>query len=558
MRYFTMFCSLILLTVVDNTSLVKACGGGAPFFVQEFDDRDLIVHATVLDVDDRGYNAILQVDRYFKGDGGEYLAVMRYPPALEVVATIREYDTSCTYSGGGRKWITGNEGYFALSDRGNGTYVDIFSRYRGAPHFFVQDGLVEFYSYDVYTDVEPQLHALPTDEFESMLQEYGDRNETVEPEQNAYPLMRFLNITTESGQQYLLNPDRSLTLLNPETTPLTISNDGSHIVFRLDDNQLGFQYLSLIMKSQEPRGGGWLIPQNGRSALFSPDSNFVAILEEDWLTIFMFDNYEDGGYGQRMTMQEVANTDVAWPTDDSEPTIAWSADSTAIAFQDERGIWLWDIFEDSEPQLVVAYDDEITLLDLSDSGRYLRYDLSDTWFLLDVQDGEIFENAIATPDERTLIYFRSDYPEGPSDINRRGGRECRTPLLRSCPIYISWSQPFDFFWYKHNQIALFGCGEDTCAVVSYHWQLSTGGAGSRSRLNIAIPIVSAFDYDITYDQPVVAINDFTLEFGFYPSYERDEPSDPPPDIDMVDLSDQLDSPIIELEWGQPIFYRLNQ
>lgn len=546
---------------------VYACGGGAPFFIQDLEGMDIIVHATVLDVDDRGYSAIIQVDNYFKGSGANYLAVVRHPVALEVVSGIRGYDTSCLYSGGGQEWVNGSSGYFALSSNGDGTYTDSIGLYRGMPHFISSDGQIEYYSSDFTTNVGWQLNTVSVAEFEALLLEIGSRSEMHPPTFVAYPLMRFLYLTTESGLRYRLNPDRSLTELDPEVDPLAISNDGSHVVFQLDEGNLGFQYLSLTKKPlfEDIRfDGGWLIPQDGYSALFSPDSNFVAVQEETQLVIYMFDNYERGGYGQRMRMQAVGTAEILRTSRDNVLPVMWSEDSTTIAYQDQRGIWLWDIFEDAEPYLALSGNGEHTLIGISQTGRYIRYDNAETWGLLDIQSGEIHINAIAAPDERNLIYIQSEFPAGTPDINRWDNRLCQIPLALTCPIYISFAMNADgvwpdIFWYKNDQIALLGCREENCYVASYPWRLSIGNTNNhRSQLNTPLPLMTAFAYDLTYDQPVVAVEGYVLEFGFYPSYERDEPSDLPVDIDLVDLRDVLDSPIVKLEWGQPIFYYHSQ
>ena len=317
MRKIIIFCLLVLLSFI-NFTLTHACGGGGHFTIQGLEDRDVIVHATVLEADERGFNAILQVHHYLKGHGGEYLTIMRYPPALEFVASVRDYNTACLYSGGGQEWVVGSTGYFALLSNDNGTFTDNRSLGTSSPHFFVEDGVVNYYSFDIYKDMTPQALSLPPEEFEALLLEYGNRDNPVTPKANDYPLMRFLNITTQSGKRYRLNPDYSLSPLPLETSPLAISNDGSHVVFRLDNNRLGFQYLSLVMKPEERSDSGWLIPQAGNSALFSPDSNFVAVSEDTRLTIYMFDNYVYAGYGQRMGMQVVASQDVRWFTNNAQ------------------------------------------------------------------------------------------------------------------------------------------------------------------------------------------------------------------------------------------------
>jgi hypothetical protein len=555
--------SIATLMLLVQISSVSACGGGAPFFIQWLDERDTIVHATVLEVDDRGYNAILQIDEYFKENGGKYLAVVRWPAALETVSNVRGYDTSCLYDGGGEKWIAGSEGYFALSSNHNGTFTDFADSGIGAPHFFVQDGRVEFHSFDASTDVEAQILTLPANEFENLLLSYGKRASPVEPDINSvYPLMHFLNIITESGSHYQLNPDRSVIQLNEATVPIAVSEDGSHVAFKMDDNRVGFQYLALERKPEKAEvrfDGGWLIPQLGQSVMFSPDSNFAAVWDDRHLAIYMFDNYEHGGYGQEMNMQAVATSDFS--NLGRQPIVVWSADSTSIAFEDQRGIWLWNIFEKAEPELVVKSDvkRDMPLTDISASGRYIRYVSANIWTLLDTQTGEQFDNAIATPDESNLIFIQTEYPETTPDINRKGDRDCHVPLAESCPIYIEQSNIVKEFWYKNDQIAILSCFEDRCYVGSYSWQLAiSSDYNYEHRLDFQIPLVHAFAYDLWNDKPAVAIDEYTLEFGLYPNWQRDEPSDPALHIDSVDLSAILDSPIVDLNWGQPIFYERNQ
>lgn len=562
MRLASAVCLIVTFAILQF-SPASACGGGSPFLIDALYDVDIIVEATALDVDERGYSAILHVSRYFKGQAGEYLTVMRFPPTLETAAAVRDYSTGCLYSGNGREWANGDSGYFGLRSNGDGTYSDTASG--NVAHFIPSDDRIEFYDFDPQTDSQWHSETLPIAEFENLLLEYGETESTLQPISNPYPLMRFLNITTESGQRYQLNPDRSITPLDPETSPIAISNDGSHVAFRIDDERIGFQYLWLERMpffEDITNDGGWLIPQPGQSVQFSPDSNFVAVKNDAEITIYMFDNYENGGYGQRMTMQTVAQTDISQPLE--ETPIVWSADSTTFAYQDGDGIWIWDIFEDGEPVLAITnvLDDSI-LLDISVSGRYVRYGQSDVWELLDTQSNVSYHNAIATPDESNLIYIQPEFPEGTPDVDRRDNRQCEAPLSQNCPIYISFPLNLDgtgpdIFWYKYDQIALLGCGEDRCYVSSYPWRLAIGNSYNLEiQLTDPLLLVDAFDYDLIYDQPVVSVAGSILEFGFYPSYEREEPSDPVPNLDQLDLSNMLDSPIVDLEWGLPIFYDHN-
>jgi hypothetical protein len=95
-------------------------------------------------------------------------------------------------------------------------------------------------------------------------------------------------------------------------------------------------------------------------------------------------------------------------------------------------------------------------------------------------------------------------------------------------------------------------------VESFSWQLAISSDTSLDgRILANLPRVSALAYDPWYDRHVLAVEGgYTLEFEIYPLWNRDEPSDPPLDIDSLDLSDQLDSPITELKWGLPLFYEV--
>jgi len=76
-------------------SSVMACsyGGGEPSGIKWNLRHELVVAAEVVDVDDVGIGTILKVHRYFKGAGGEYLAIMPYPPSLQIAGRLRWYHT---------------------------------------------------------------------------------------------------------------------------------------------------------------------------------------------------------------------------------------------------------------------------------------------------------------------------------------------------------------------------------------------------------------------------------------------------------------------------------
>ncbi|MCY4063185.1 MAG: hypothetical protein OXG53_12505 [Chloroflexi bacterium] len=526
--------------------------------------NDLVVAATVQEYDDVGIGTILKVDQYFKGAGGEYLVLMRYPPALQYAGHIRKYDTGCLYAARSEdRWQKKYFGYAALSENGNGTYS--VNRI-----FFPVDGTIEFYS-----ENEGETGAevtLPVHDFEQLLLNLSGESEASVPKSSPYPLMRFLNITTESGERYRLNPDRSVTWLDEAKYPVAISNDGSHVMFRLDDGELGFQYLAQLKKpfdptrhamgSAAPVGGsalsdgyldsyGWLHPVRGLYGEFSPNSNFVAVQEEKRLVVYLFYSADkDGavvGFGHQLAIREIASHTAIWRTTDSEQPMLWSADSRAIAFEDARGIRIWRITEQADPQLVVQPEDGKELLDYSASGRYLRFGNKASWTLLDVQTGKSWNDTLITPDESRLIHFLS---EGAEDYAEQLQRliQCRYPRL--CPLILLQSMhtgfptvelPQDFLWHHPDYLGL--VYRD--GIVSIHWSYSLEDTYCEWFCRLELSSIEATAFDAHHQQTAIAFEQSKIAISIR-SPERD--------FYKIDLSEYLDSPIVDLEWGQPIFY----
>ncbi len=559
--FLSLFCAVCLMPLPN----ISACVSGEYEFLQSIEEitrYDLIVSATVHDIDDAGIGEILRVDRYFKGSGGEFLASMPVPPALQVATHIRSYDTGCLYDGrAGNSRQIHDFGYLGVWANADGTYgVGVI--------YSPKDGLVEFYSEDTgFTE-------LTVREFERLLLKYSGQTEATAPLSKPYPLMRFLNITTESGERYRLNPDRSVTWLDPSTRPLAISNDGSHVAFRLDDEMLGFQYLATSKKplapwlqdeetgatdEETPRNTakglaryGWMHTVPGLYAQFSPNSDFAAVQDKTRLAVYLLSSVigEDVfvGYGHRMVVREVASFNVTWRDFLERQPLVWSANSVAIAFQDSQGIWLWYFLENAEPQLVVATQEGQELIDISATGRYLRYGRPAEWMLLDVLTTATWKDSLISPDESRLVHFLSD---GPEDLDQRNRlRNCSLPLM-SCPLVVvqsphtgvgSEKPPQKVFWHERDLLGLVYRN----GIQSIRWSYALEDVFCAFRLchGVDTPEISAFDYDSRYRRPAFAFEETRIGFGLR---EKDNY------YDSVDLSEYLDSPIVDLEWGQPIF-----
>ena len=602
MRKFLLL-SLIFASLLTSLPEASACGG---FEITGFEHvvefSDVVVSGRVDYVDDLGKNFILNADRYYKGSGGAYIPVVSTRPSSFYGDAVRNYSNGCYNVRPTFEFREGDYGYFALVEGSAATYgywfesvwipgEEFYERIDAAPFGYESrpENNIAFISYrQSELGVESPLS---TEEFELLLLKLSGRTQEVEPQGLSYPLMRFLNIRTESGERYRLNPNYSVTHLDPAKSPIAISNDGSHVLFRLDSDELAVQYMARVKKAIHPcaycvgigslrvGGGsalstgdystdGWLHPFKGWFARFSPDSNFIAVQESDRLVIYMLNNWhiEQYGYGQEMSLEIVAGQTVWWHPRyeeswnrylvEREP-LEWSADSTTLAYQDDRGIWHWDLFEETHPQLVLPTDHSSTLLDISLTGRYVRYEHDESWSLLDVISGESYERAIAAPDERNRIFVRPAFPDdtmtvaaGRESYTRDTYRRCQAPLS-NCPIHVTFPDlPFRTFEYQPGWMGLVSHAN----VKIFPWQL----AMEEGRLYVATQHeeqINAFDYDDRNNIPAIGFDDYWISFRFHDKFSRMRPDYRR--YSAVNLETELDSPIIELEWGQPVFYEMH-
>lgn len=544
------FLALLIFSFVPAP--VQACSGGANMPMSELADYDVIVYATVLESDERGYSAIMLVDRYIKGNGPQFLPIMRWRPALEITSAVRGYTTDCLYNGGGAEWVVGQQGFFALKYNDDGTYTDGTSGYYGAPFHSNEEDGISYYEWDTPTNTFIEYN-VSDEEFEQiLLQQFSTYDESIPPsEEVPYPLKRWLTVTTESGSKYHVNPDRSVTPIDVSTAPIAISHDGSHVVFR-QGNELIVQHYELILHPDGEYFSTWFAHTlTGNDLLFSPNSSLIAIWDEQALHVYMFDNFEYVGYGQALGIQLIGEKKLNL-TGSGALQVAWSQNSAVLAFADDSGIWRWPLFTAAEPELIVP-DVIVPILELSLTGRYVRYGDMNEWLLLDTQLGDVMSNALSTPDEQNFVLFPSETDnEMASDLIR----ECHAPLQDSCPIEFPNARPIDFlFWYQNEEIAVVTCRSEyeDCYVRTWRWDVTKILSPYRGgQLWFIMPTVNDLGYDPIYDRPAMAVNDYIIGLSFYFA------SNPNGNWEFrgeyVDLTGIIDSPIVDVEWGQPLFY----
>jgi hypothetical protein len=546
------FLPILLFVFGMGTSTVFACSGRSHYYLDKVADSEIVVLGRVVEVDDRDYSAILQVERYLKGRGSTYLALVRHPVALEVISRVRGYDTGCTYNGNGDPILAGSYGYFSLISNGDGTFSDDNSI--GGQFLIGADGTVS------YTNLDHEEFNLPATDFEEVLRQYlGDDSEDFYPEleNSRFPLMRSLMIRTEAGSLYRLNVDYSLTLI-PETYPIAISPDGSHLAYRRTNHTFDFTYhYRFADHALNFDAFGYYCPNcesqinleiEGEAVAFSPNS-MAAVWDSQNLSIYLFNNLDMGMYGLIMGVTNLAQINFTDNQASSERILRWSSNSSTIAYQDNKGIWLWNLNNMSEPQLIIQNDANNPLpdlLELSLTGRYLRYGTNSNWILFDTQTNLSYHNVLISPDESTLVYINPEIEESSTQGETAGDLPCQVPLSLSCPTHvIQEGLIHTHFWSRNDTLFLFTCNETECRGREYSWHSSY----NLYQYHIwTFPTLRMLSYETESLYFAAILGDYELKVDFiFPTYPGEQ-------MPNIDFSSQLDSPIAHIEWGQPIFY----
>ena len=545
LRRLFLLTGMLLLIAAFSPLLTMACTG-RPYSseIENIDKYDLWVRATVIDRDDRGYNAVLYVEDYYKGEGPRVLVVKRHLPALQSVLT-RGYSNGCLGNGGGQEYRRGTSGYFGLKPNDDGTYTDW---HFGSAQYYAWDGVVHYLE-------DHDWHEIKEEDFVAKLLKIGRRDSPIEPafeEVQRYPLMRYLMITTEKGARFQVNPDRSVMAV-PADAPIAMSPDGAHWAHRLYEDTLGF---GRPFQQQGKESVSYFTEVPGREVRFSNDSNMVAVWHASELSIYMFRIRGHNYRGGTMSMDRIATVDLN-ATSGMAPRVMWSADSTTLVWQEESGIWRWNLYEEEQPTLIVAEDD-CHLIDVSSHGRYLRYGTALGWTLHDSRTGESYANALAAPGESILVFINREDEPIPS---WRDSIICAPPLTQNCALYIDTVvQPVEMHVYPRmvGSFGLLFCEYDgLCDDRRYSWNPSAPWHWFYwDEPEMDQKPWRQFAYDPFYDRKAILYGDYRIDLETWIDMLIKASDDFAIErqLDSLDLEGIVDSPIASIEWGQPIFY----
>jgi hypothetical protein len=532
-----LYVLLVGVSFAHNPRVAFACSGGPPATTLDtvLEEADYLVKGTVVQLDDANKNVIIRAEEYLHGGSGPYYLLLdRVSPVLSTVFYQYGYDTGCIYGGAGPLQL-GLTAFWGLTRQDNGSYevVDVFDMplfqmpFPGLP--YLQEIQSPTMNIRIDKDGTDDWENIERLEFED---ESDFRNfvidvtgeEPVLPEPGRLPRLRPLLLTFDDGSYQILPIDSN----TPYTVELEKSWDtwSAHNYPGVLDEPRWCTEVGCIMSNSDhslraqltaadeiefnvPFGQLAAMPKTGRAFQFSSNGEAIAIWDGSQIEISLLQNLlcdcrEFYGWHTGLTPMYSIEAD-----DFSElATLRWSMDGTTIAYADSDGIWVLDLFRETEPTLVIE-GDTLRPLSLFTSGRFVAGAREDgRWITVDRLTEESFDNALLSPDERRLVYIddAANLPPLPDNTN------CSQPIFQSCYDVFSLQALQSLTWVSSSIAVAVEC-DDGCVVSSIPVLPNNDPEGTYRQFSLRYPSVES-------DRVVVDM-DFDDIYGVYALVLRD-------------------------------------
>ncbi|MEM9954230.1 MAG: hypothetical protein AAF846_21645 [Chloroflexota bacterium] len=394
---------------------------------------DYLIHAQVIEIDDRAQNAILRVNNYLAGGSGpEYILLSNSDPIhIEYILAGRSSGSDCL---GISAEYNLNESLYLFVDRtSNGSYSIVAGAFNSLIYRFPQpDSTVEVYleggwenGGQVYENIAERNTGQDVTELEFInIIKQESQQESAEPlSDSRYPLKAPLLITTTT-QQYIMPIDWqhpvSITeetfsasqhplyyygfsdaIQCAETDNYIISPDNLNIAVFSANNSVCFSWASTVV------GDNYV---SGEAILFSELSNTVAVWNSCELSIYttgyprLIQSWYELELINQRTLEGVSCVDF-------HNMAVWHPNGRYLAYSDATGIHLWDTMNASEKSiLLIPKDSENPAVPnhFSPLGNYLNYTVNGTTEHMEILFGQTYPNGLFSPDESVLINFDSE------------------------------------------------------------------------------------------------------------------------------------------------------
>lgn len=447
-----------MIVLLRDADPARACSSGG---IEPSTDLDLlvsestiIVKANILRTDLGNRNAILNVERYLKGTGGNTIFLVQAPPIEDYRYRVGFGNGSCV-SNGARLFV-GDAAYFFLVRKLDGTYTNTTrNKFEDSVFQFQQvDDRILILLPEAEDSTGPKT-TVNESEFVQMISELAKTPPSAPVVPSEVPFTAPILIKTQAGKSYLMPVDRgplvALTVdlfptgryeifsTSPTSIPdklvrwaygLSISamdtgvvacdtmlcdalqpNGGVGTAVILNNGRLLLDNMVYLSADSLMADGGVRYPSQkeklfrttvpGIAFMYSPTDK-IAVWGEQGLTIYSTPPYSinwDLTKGVRRSAFMVPrNAEYACRID----CAVWSQDGTRFAFTDSRGLWIWNLSTpDRAPELFMGPQGGILPRprQFTTLNGYLTVTVGNKANLIKIADKSVLPNIILPPNE---------------------------------------------------------------------------------------------------------------------------------------------------------------
>lgn len=406
---------LFIISLVPFTP-AYACSGGIPRTLRELvRDAETVVQGVMEYVDSEGQNGILRVEKTLAGARVPQHILLALYPATNLRSAYERSNAGGCWSGV-RRLSTVETIIIFLKRLPNGTYELSPRNYLNPTYYafpnaestldvFYDEAGESFVIHENYPQPSPtKPFTLP--EFEQLITELADTSPLNPLMTTPLPLPTSLYIRTINGTEYELPVDFS--------SPRHFEHRFADSSGRID--RTSCSTINCIGTSPNRVDYAQVMPDDtiqlislanrsimGRGFSFSTTSDTLVVWNNDTLTLYALP-YDRLGF---CCFSLTVINSIGMNNSENITHVAWSPDGRQIAYNDAKGLYLWDAFTvGSQPLLLETITaTRIVPRFFSATGRYLAIQRGDKLLYIDMVNQTELEDGLLSPDDRFLLQF---------------------------------------------------------------------------------------------------------------------------------------------------------